>query len=203
MKDLSNAGILNDTLPLDIFNKIKNNIINKKYNIDWRHKLAGNIENEYLIDEVFPDFENYLLSIAQNNFYKHYIEREIEKFNNRNAPRLQVEKLWVNYQKKHEFNPVHNHSGLFSFVLFVSIPYDIKEEFEKSPGKKSNYNTPSCLEFHHFDVLGNIFGNIIPVDKTYEGKLYFFPSSVRHCVYPFYTSDDYRITISGNVGWVI
>jgi hypothetical protein len=101
MKDLSNIGILSATLPLDIFNKIKNNIINKKYNIDWAHKLAGNINNEYLIDEVFPDFENYLLTIAQNNFYSYYMEKEVLKFNNQNAPRMQVEKLWVNYQKKH------------------------------------------------------------------------------------------------------
>jgi len=26
-----------------------------------------------------------------------------------------------------------------------------------------------------------------------------FPSLLAHCVYPFYTSDDYRISISGNI----
>ena len=28
-----------------------------------------------------------------------------------------------------------------------------------------------------------------------------FPSYVQHEVFPFYTSDDYRITISGNVSF--
>ena len=30
--------------------------------------------------------------------------------------------------KKHEFNPLHNHDGIYSFVIFVNIPYDLTEE---------------------------------------------------------------------------
>ena len=32
--------------------------------------------------------------------------------------RLELHSLWVNYQSKHEFNPVHIHDGLFSFVIW-------------------------------------------------------------------------------------
>ena len=31
------------------------------------------------------------------------------------------------------------------------------------------------------------------------GKMILFPSKIYHQVYPFYTSDEYRISISGNV----
>jgi inosine/xanthosine triphosphate pyrophosphatase family protein len=45
------------------------------------------------------------------------------------------------------------------------------------------------------------FNLIEPIenDKTFEGKIAFFPSKLSHCVYPFYSSDDVRISISGNI----
>jgi len=46
--------------------------------------------------------------------------------------------------------------------------------------------------------LGNIRSHDLPVDKSYEKKLLLFPATMRHSVYPFYTSDDYRISVSGN-----
>ena len=32
-----------------------------------------------------------------------------------------------------------------------------------------------------------------------EGVMLFFPARLEHCVHPFYTSDEPRITIAGNV----
>ena len=42
--------------------------------------------------------------------------------------KLFISDLWVNYQKKYEFNPPHSHSGVASFVIFIHIPYDLSEE---------------------------------------------------------------------------
>ena len=50
---------------------------------------------------------------------------------------------------------------------------------------------------------GRVLSEDIPVDKKYEGKMALFPASLNHQVYPFYTSDEQRITISGNVGFKI
>ena len=33
-----------------------------------------------------------------------------------------------------------------------------------------------------------------------EGKMLFFSSKYHHCVYPFYLSDEERISVSGNIG---
>ena len=41
--------------------------------------------------------------------------------------------------------------------------------------------------------------NIIQFDKTYEGKGFIFPAFLKHVVYPFYTTDLPRITMSGNI----
>lgn len=62
-------------------------------------------------------------------------------------------------------------------------------------------NTPSnsLFEFVCTDFMGKISQNKISVDKSYEGCIIMFPSSLFHTVYPFYTSDDYRISIAGNL----
>ena len=46
---------------------------------------------------------------------------------------------------------------------------------------------------------GKIVDLPIRITKDYEGTGFFFPSYSTHGVNPFYTSDDYRITISGNL----
>jgi len=37
------------------------------------------------------------------------------------------------------------------------------------------------------------------LDKSWEGTIIVFPAKMLHCVYPFYTSDGTRISLSGNV----
>ncbi len=203
MKDLSGFGIYSEYLPVNLFNKLKEQIDLLKGKIGQQHRLTGNIKEEWNIDEAIPLFESYIFSlINKHSFHLSYLSTESKKFiNSDKIPPLKLMNLWVNFQKKHEFNPVHNHSGLFSFVIFVKIPYDLKEELKNGPGALSNGNFASCLEFHSTNLLGRNACHQVFVDKSYEGGVYFFNAETSHCVYPFFTSDDYRITVSGNVGW--
>lgn len=203
MKNLNHLGINNEYLPVDLFNKLKEQINLLKGQVGQQSKLAGNIKEEWNLESSIPIFGNYILNlINKNEFHLNYLSKERKKFNNDITPPLQLTSLWVNFQKKHEFNPVHNHSGLFSFVIFVQIPYDLERERKEGPGSLSNSNFTSCLQFHTTNTLGRHHDEIVPVDKSYEGGIYFFNAEVMHCVYPFFTSDDYRITVSGNIGWV-
>jgi hypothetical protein len=38
----------------------------------------------------------------------------------------------------------------------------------------------------------------LPVDETWEGKFAVFPAELHHQVYPFYSTDEVRISLSGN-----
>ena len=40
---------------------------------------------------------------------------------------------------------------------------------------------------------------VIKLNKKDEGRIVFFPAPMEHIVYPFYTSDEFRISISGNI----
>jgi hypothetical protein len=109
-----------------------------------------------------------------------------------------LDSLWVNFQEKYEFNPVHDHNGVLSFVIWIQIPYDLNTEFEMFPN--SNRKRTSIFEFvvPSHRVNSNVCTIPILVDKTYEGTMVLFPSSASHTVYPFYTSDGYRISVAGN-----
>ena len=103
--------------------------------------------------------------------------------------------------KKHEFNPPHDHTGAMSFIVFIKIPYDLKAEAKHFPmdKKKSQLSHTSKLAFLNTLSDGKIFLDCVNVDKSFEGKMLMFPSAQMHTVFPFYTSDDYRITVSGNL----
>ena len=52
------------------------------------------------------------------------------------------------------------------------------------------------------NILGNIKTFSYLLTPDYEGTMLFFPAALRHCVYPFYNTDEPRISISGNIALV-
>ena len=120
------------------------------------------------------------------------VEKEINyfpslKFANKNVP-LTHQIPWINYQKKHEYVPNHTHDGVYSYSIWIkSTETDPNDEFSGY----FNFLSPS--------VVGTILSTPLRVDKSKEGYIVMFPSPLMHCVYPFYDSDDYRISISGNI----
>jgi hypothetical protein len=178
---------------------IQNNFDNSETSTD---NLVGHIKKEYKILKSKNYLQNLLYPLTLG-FEKEYpIHSKNLKSNILEPKGVFLGPTWVNFQKKTEFNPVHNHSGLYSFVIWIHIPYDLQEEknmfphFEKEG--KFYENKTSCFEFVYTTSLGSIQQHVLPVDKTYENKCILFPSGMNHAVYPFYTSDEYRISVSGN-----
>lgn len=112
---------------------------------------------------------------------------------------LSLERTWINLQRKGEFLPMHNHSGLMSFVIWAKIPYLLLDEEKQQKNIFLQKNMAGHFQFLYTDTLGNIRTLNLPVDKTWQGKIAVFPSKTMHCVYPFYSTDEYRFTIAGNI----
>lgn len=185
-----------DKIPDNIFLELKNIIKDK--DIESQSKLAGNIKEEYDLTKYTYVLEKYILEkISQSKNLIHCMNRKYA-CNTENRP-LVLESLWVNYMKKHEFNPIHTHSGCFSFILFIKIPYTNEEQRKVSPGKKSTKDLAGVLQFVYIHPLGFIETNDMYVDKDWEQSMLIFPSSLNHIVYPFFNTDEYRITMSGNI----
>ena len=102
--------------------------------------------------------------------------------------------IWVNYMEKHEFNPMHNHSGFLSFVIWNKIPFDVEEEMKLYPDVANNMC--SFFAFIHGSPPQQF---PIKISKEMQNYICMFPSNLNHCVYPFYTSDDYRVSFAGNI----
>jgi|TARA_R100001015_G_C4633584_1_gene198749 hypothetical protein len=191
-----NLGYVMDDVPEELLIKLKK-IVNEK-NLDKHNKdLAGNIEKEYLIPKALGYFEQYIMSLCKAYDEEFNYINSIDV--NKNRHPFFLDQMWVNFQKKHEFNPIHTHTGVFSFVIWLQVPYTKEQEQENSPGKHGNTNVPGCFSFHYTNALGEINNEIIHADKSYEGKICLFPSKLRHSVSPFFSSDDYRISVSGNI----
>ncbi len=185
----------------DELKKVINDLEESKIeNIDIRYKLAGHIEKEYELP-ITPNIK-YLAETLSFEYDKIFYNSR-DKFKNYPAETLKNNKieyslktLWINYSKKHDFNPPHTHSGEFSFVIWVEIPFNVQDELEVySP----NGSQASLFNFQYTDSLGQLSKETLYVDKDWEWKMVFFPAQLSHYVNPFYTSDDYRISIAGNV----
>jgi len=180
------------------------NVLDKPNNYNQANQhLAGNLEKEYHLSQDTRNHLNDILMECINDYVEYHSDIHPNYLNSvdycdRDYP-MRLTDAWVNFQKKYEFNPVHRHTGLFSFVLWLQVPYTIEEEINGPHCVNSNYAAAGHFEIIYSTNCGEIITTKLPVDKTYEGKLLLFPSHMNHCVYPFYTSDEYRISVSGNI----
>lgn len=158
------------------------------------HANAGNIKKEFEL----TDCKDTLLSLI-SPILLHY--PEVFNFGDAKKTKLTLTSAWVNFQKKHEFLSTHTHKGKFSFALWIQVPYTMEDEIAFSSGDEKVTVLPATFNFHYTDVLGKIQPWTIPVDCTFEDKMILFPGALNHSVHPFYTSDDYRIVVPGNVDY--
>lgn len=171
------------------------------------YSLAGNIENQYSVP-IETDLEDYVYWLCEmymkrfpnfknSTYYANGIQKEVET-------KLKLYSLWVNFMKKHEFNPPHTHSGRFSFVIWHKIPYDLETEMRVSPSQRLDKNNlAGVFQFSYptFSEAGIGLTNI-RADNRYEGKICVFPAYLHHAVFPFYSSNEYRISVAGNINFV-
>ena len=75
----------------------------------------------------------------------------------------------------------------------------MKDEIAVSPGKNGSQRKAGVLSFHYANYEGKIRGLDIPADSTWKKRMLLFPATLMHSVYPFFSTDNYRITISGNL----
>ena len=166
-----------------------------------KSNLAGNLSSSLVLN----DTDNWFFVNTCIPIIKKYIEffKKSTAFNSqpisKNDLPYGLDRFWVNFQKQHEFNPMHNHSGVYSFVVFMKIPTVWKEQCEIPFVKESNSPKASAFEFVYTDIMGNISQYTYCLDSSFEGIMLFFPAEMMHQVYPFYNCEEERITISGNI----
>ena len=199
---LQNFGYIIDDIPGDIFNSLKEECFIAEQ--ERRHSLGnakemisgltGNLcPKHYYVEKNRDILNQYVLDFFGQVYQPTFNLVDEYKLFTHNVP-IRAHTPWINIQEKNELIPNHQHDGIVSYVIWIKIPYDVIKE-------TSSGDHASCFQFTYSSVLGNTRTEMIRVDQYYEGKIMMFPAKLQHCVYPFTTVDDYRISISGNVSF--
>ena len=163
--------------------------------------LAGNIKESLYLE----DSNDYFF----NNHLRYYCEKYVEDnsqaicfrntFSNVKTTKLVLQEFWVNFSKQTEFNPLHNHGGALSFVIWMNIPTKSEEQHNLSISKNTTNPSSSDFMFTYTDILGDFQPLVFPMDPDVNGTMIVFPATLHHQVYPFFNNDGERISISGNI----
>jgi len=197
----NNYGFISLDVPEDIMLSVRKEIevIKSDFskNDSFNEQLAGNILHQYGAEKLKPVLNDLLLTLAYE-YEQHFNYLLNLRVLSEDAP-LEIGPLWVNFQKKGEYNPMHNHSGVYSFALWVTIPYLRTDELAYANKTPAESNRNGCFTFSYSSTLGGIQEYTIQLDKSFENKIVFFPASMQHAVYPFFTSEEYRVSVAGNM----
>jgi uncharacterized protein (TIGR02466 family) len=175
---------INDAFKKLLLDEAKNN------KEDYRNKLAGILDHETGYSEeskkkIIPHLSQ-CMGVYDQAFEK-YTNKKYDK-----RPEYVLSALWINHQKQNDFNPPHDHDGKLSFVIYLSIPDELKKENKEYKGKSCG---PGGIQF--------IYGNGPRDCVTYmsfmpeENDCFVFPAWLKHWVAP-YKSNCTRISVSGN-----
>ena len=192
-------SILRYQVPLEIFQSINSLYKNNKDSLNPANKqLVGKIENEHSLyyggqDESKMKKHDRLPLVVKNYFiesFHHYLQ-----WNKIREYELHLNSIWVNEMKANEYNPVHIHRGMLftglSSVMILSLPSTYGKEY-------SNDEVPQNGKLQ---ILGSASGQFAKID--YQPNLnvrdfFIFPYDMRHCVYPFNSTNETRRTLAAN-----
>ena len=180
----------------------------KKTQQSHKKELVGNISKSFLLEDLDSFFYKSVCiplvnCYRENNPVSKGYDPDMSNPFDGTKAKLLLKSLWVNYQYKNEFNPLHQHKGVYSFVIWMKIPYSWDEQI-KLPQfrdiKKQDIKAGNFM-FAYTDTLGDVITTNYNLTPEYEGCMLLFPARLRHCVYPFYETDDPRISIAGNLSF--
>ena len=161
---------------------------------DWRFNLAGHTQGAHQLPTLISNFEyeTWLLDLAMeyDDVFPAYRNTICH---HHGAVPLHLHDVWVNHHHKHDFNPMHWHEGVFSYVTWIRVPYTFEDESKQF---KTLESSAGQFAFTVTDILGEIHDHIVPQK---EWTTLFFPSRMRHKVHPYYTTDEVRVSLSGNL----
>ena len=179
--------------------------LSKKF--DFSDNLVGKVHKEVSIPVPESDKDNCLSILRQAcvRYLRQMVELgrayEWSKKSGGKEPseeNIYLSQSWIVSQYKHEYNPVHTHSGNFSGVIYLKIPDDMENHFIEET--KDHYPASGLIEFSHGEKQD--FKSDTLMFKPRVGQMLVFPNWLKHSVYPFYCEGERR-SMSFNAYWKI
>jgi hypothetical protein len=186
-EDFYNFGYTKNRLPGDLYQSLLEECLNARNNERMVSGLSNpGVPDHFLIEKNRNNLIKFIDQTAKDYETRYPGVGNVSHVLDRPAPYVHGD-IWVNLQKKNEFIPNHDHDGILSYTIWMKLPQTDGNRYEGS------------FEFTYLDVLGNVRNHLIQLTKNDEGSIIMFPATLQHCVYPFYSGDDVRISVSGNI----
>ena len=185
--DLRNTSmIISEKLPDFLYTELLSTTKKRRLEQDWNYndRLVGALGQQSSISWS-SELELYLTRYGARlwNDIHQTCPWEFETIGDV-SPFLKLRDLWANYQRPGEYNPMHFHNGVVSFVIFIDLPYGREE--------KEEHRCHGSLQLEN---------DVIEIDKSWNGTIIAFPSHVKHGVYPYKSTNEERVTVAGNLVW--
>ena len=192
-------SVLKYEVPLVVFDEIVQTYQSRVRELPPANKqLVGKIKNEHSL--FFDGAPNNLmkphnfLSLETLGWFKETFSHYL-KWNKVKNYQMHLNSIWVNSMRDNEYNPVHIHMGTeqtgLSSVMILKSP--------KTTGVE--YSAESKPMNGQLQIIGNSAGQFSKTDYSPPMEVrdfYVFPYDMRHCVYPFNSSNDTRVTLACN-----
>ena len=148
--------------------------------------LAGNVKQEFDLDSKFANECGWVQFLSKECAYW------IKESTGKKMTKFHLIGTWIVRQFENEYNPLHYHGGHISGVGYLKVPKSFGKTFQKS--KKNNNNGQIHLVHGSRQFLSDCLFKVEPK----VGNFYFFPNYLLHTVYPFYSENEERRSISFN-----
>ena len=203
------ATILERQVPdrfIEIVNKVGDEVLSDEATSaewDFSENLVGKVSKEVQIPLTDKEERKYTLDFMKESCLL-YLQRMIEK--NRSyewnkmtgigtpvnlhpsIENIHLAQCWMVSQYKNEYNPWHKHSGNFSAVMYLKIPEGMNDFMDRE--YNDHYPASGLIQFMYGEAQD--FRSDTLMCKPEVGKMFLFPSWLRHSVYPFYCEGERR-----------
>ena len=172
-----------------------------KPEFDASGQLAGRIKKQTHLDDVISDTVKVQILNHCSTFYEKTAGVKIP------LEAIHLDSIWSNIQEAREYNPIHQHTGNFSFVIYtrndledLSVEELQDNEYDNKIVDHDNQKPLAGL-IELFYGEGNWMNWTSFTHVPKRGDILIFPSWLRHTVYAHYEAGKIRISVAGNVSF--
>ena len=191
---------------IDIVNKVGDEVLSdetKSREWDFSENLVGKVSKEVQIPIVDKAEKKYCLDYMKEScllFLQEMLKKNRTYEWNKltgvgtsqnlypSPENIHLANSWIVSQYKGEYNPWHKHSGNFSAVMYLKIPEGMNKFMEKE--YDDHYPCSGLIQFMYGESQDFRSDTLTCLPEV--GKMYLFPSWLKHSVYPFYCEGERR-----------
>tara|TARA_B100002019_G_C21152554_1_gene539008 strand:+ start:112 stop:816 length:705 start_codon:yes stop_codon:yes gene_type:complete len=150
---------------------------------------------EWALDDYTKRFRSEVLAPAIKEYVDYWGYPMALKTSHYPIPKMN--RWWVRVSGKGEYQPLHDHQSIWTFIIWMNIPFEYEDE--QSGDAIELYPEAGNVTIHYLDSIGRLQVYPFRLGKKDEGTMLLFPGDLNHTVYPHYTTDEYRISIAGDI----